>query len=90
VKRPCETCDGSGTVEEFRAYAGEAYAGEPYEIRCGDCDGCGGVDATCYFCKEDAVAELGDDYLCLRHADQWVGAEGLTETHGDPLQGRAA
>ncbi len=89
MKQPCERCEGAGFVTEFRNYAGEAMAGEPYEIRCDDCQGEGGFDATCEFCKDDAITELDGDYLCQRHADEWCEAEGLTETHGDPLRDAA-
>lgn len=39
MTRTCETCNDTGTVIEFHRFAGEAYAGEPYEIPCPDCDG---------------------------------------------------
>lgn len=35
----CKTCDGERTVIEFRRFAGEYMAGEPYEVPCPDCDG---------------------------------------------------
>ena len=35
----CPTCDGHGTVIEFRRFAGEYMAGEPYEVTCPDCEG---------------------------------------------------
>ena len=39
MARPCPTCGGEGTVLEFRRFAGEAVAGEDYEIPCPDCGG---------------------------------------------------
>jgi hypothetical protein len=35
----CETCGGSGYVQQFRRFDGEAVAGEPVDVPCPDCSG---------------------------------------------------
>lgn len=83
---PCETCNGRGHATEFRRFAGEYQAGEPYDVPCHDCDGTGEWPADCVFCDAIAVARIDGEYLCQRHAAD----EGLTEVHGDPMLGRVA
>lgn len=71
----CETCGGDGSVVEFRRFAGEYQAGEPYEVPCHDCGGVGEWDAGCDYCTHPAITELDGDNLCQRHADEWVRSQ---------------
>lgn len=73
----CPTCDGSGLIIEFRRYAGEAVAGEPYEIICPDCDGESEEDDATPMERFQAAVDRA-----LRADDVPAG---LTEVHGDPL-----
>ena len=73
----CETCGGSGTILQFRRFAGEYVAGEDIELECPDCDGEPDNELVCLTC-EHPVDENG---WCIR-----CDGYGLTEeVKGDPL-----
>lgn len=79
----CPTCSGTGFAIEFRRYAGEAVAGEPYEVPCPEgcvpdedepplCMGCDGVldeDGWCDSCEEFAAVPAE---LLPENKDRWV------------------
>lgn len=59
----CEDCNGNGVTYEFRRYAGEAFAGEPYEHTCLNCMGTGGEMTDRRVCP-DCSETLEDDGQC--------------------------
>jgi len=77
---PCETCNGTRYLIDFRTYAGEAVAGEPVELPCPDCVD-GTQDRCCDIC--DMIAPLNEDGEC-------EDCSSFTETVSDPLNGREA
>jgi hypothetical protein len=87
---PCETCRGEGHVTEFHTYAGEAFAGEPVDLLCPDCEGCGAQAESCVECGRIEPLDAEGECERCHDAHELTLADfnykyGLTETHGDPL-----